>query len=264
MTKNKKSYSIIFIGAGRVAGHLSRALHDAGHRIIQVISRTEESARTLANVFGCAWDTDIAKMLPDPDLIIFAVRDDALQALIARMDVGEASVVHTGGSIPMSVFEGKARSYGVFYPLQTFSAGRTPDIRKIPMCIEANTSGNELMLMDLARQISDVVLRVDSTKRLTLHLAAIMINNFGNHLLVLAQEILRKEQLSLDLLRPLLEETVAKAFDLGPRKAQTGPAARNDKMVIKKHLDLLSCSPEIQRVYQVFTASIQHHMEKGK
>ncbi len=264
MTKNKKSFSIIFIGAGRVAGHLSRALHDAGHRIIQVISRTEESARSLADVFGCAWGTDIEQLRHDSDLIVFSVRDDALQALIARMDAGETPVVHTGGSIPMRAFEGKARNYGVFYPLQTFSKGRTPDIRKIPMCIEANTPGNEEMLLALARQISDVVLRVDSTQRLTLHLAAIMVNNFGNHLLALAQEILQKDHLPFDLLHPLIEETVAKAFDLGPGKAQTGPAVRNDEIVIKKHLDLLSWSPEIQRVYQVLTESIRHRTAKIK
>jgi len=264
MIKNRKSYSIIFIGAGRVACHLSRALHDAGHEIIQVISRTEESARTLANVFGCTWGTDIAKLLHDPDLIIFSVRDDVLQEMIFRVQAGTALVVHTGGSIPIDVFEGKVRNYGVFYPLQTFSTGRTPDFRKIPMCIEANTPGNEDVLFALAGQISDVVLRADSKQRLTLHLAAIMVNNFGNHLFAMAKDILEKEHLSFDLLRPLIEETVAKAFDLGPQMAQTGPAVRNDENVIKKHLDLLSCSPEIKRVYEVLTESIRQNVEKGK
>ena len=252
------------IGAGRVAGHLSQVLHKAGHKIIQVISRTDKSARALAGTYGCSWSTDIQELLPDADLIIFSVRDDVLQYLISQAEPGKALAVHTGGSILVIIFKGKVRNYGVFYPLQTFSKGRTPDFRKIPMCIEANTPDNEQILMALARQFSEVVIRADSTQRLTLHLAAIMANNFGNHLLVLAQQILEKEHLSFELLRPLIEETVAKAFDLGPQEAQTGPAARNDEIVIKKHLDLLSCSPEIQRVYEVLTESIWQNVKKGK
>ncbi len=257
-------YDVVFVGAGRVAGHLSHAMHEAGHRIIQVISRTEQSARALAERYHCAWSTNIREMIPHAGLIIFSVRDDARQELVRAMNVGEALAVHTGGSIPMSIFEGHAVNYGVFYPLQTFSGGRTLDFRKIPMCIEANSSGNEQILEDLARQISDVVIRADSQQRLALHLAAIIANNFTNHLFVLAKKILEKEHLSFDLLWPLIEETVDKAFDLGPEKSQTGPAARNDKNVIKKHLDLLSCSPEIQKVYEVLTESIRQRMNREK
>ena len=250
------------IGAGRVAGHLSRTLNTAGHRIVQVISRTPQSARSLAEVFGCPWSVNVEEGIAGADLIIFSVRDDALQELIRRLHPGDALVVHTGGSIPMDIFKGQARRYGVFYPLQTFSKERVPDFRKIPMCIEANTAEDEQLLLDLARQISEVVIKADSRQRLTLHLAAIMVNNFVNHLYVLAEQILEKEHLSFDLLKPIIEETAAKAFDPGPRKSQTGPAARNDKIVIEKHLDLLSWSPDIQKIYKVLTDSIRMEINK--
>ncbi len=245
------------IGAGRVATHLSGALRTAGHKIIQVISRTPQSAGELAVSHDCTWTTDPSQILSGADLIIFAVRDDAIQELASRIDFGEVLVVHTSGSIPMDIFEENARNYGVFYPLQTFSKGRKPDFRKIPMCIEANTQENEQWLTGLARQISDTVRVVDSQQRLVLHMAAIMVNNFVNHLYALAAHILEKENLPFDLLKPIIEETEAKAFDLGPQLAQTGPAARNDENVIKKHLDLLSCSPEIQKVYTALTESIR-------
>ena len=82
-----------------------------------------------------------------------------------------------------------------------------------------------------------------------LHLAAVFVNNFTNHMLVQGREIALKAGFSFEILSPLIQETIAKALELGPENSQTGPAVRNDKNTIEKHLELLSFSPELPRIY---------------
>ena len=45
---------IVLIGAGNLATNLGKALLSAGHDIVQVFSRTLESASLLANIAGGA------------------------------------------------------------------------------------------------------------------------------------------------------------------------------------------------------------------
>ncbi len=65
-----------------------------------------------------------------------------------------------------------------------------------------------------------------------------------------------KTGLPFEVLYPLINETIMKAREIGPVKSQTGPALRLDKGTIEKHIDLLSFSPELQRIYKEVTDSI--------
>jgi predicted short-subunit dehydrogenase-like oxidoreductase (DUF2520 family) len=108
----------------------------------------------------------------------------------------------------------------------------------------------------LAFSISNRVVELDSEKRLYLHLAAVIANNFTNHLLAQSEKILKLQQLPFDLLKPLVEETVKKAFEGSPFKNQTGPAVRNDQTTIQKHLEMLSEDEKLRELYQIITAHI--------
>jgi len=264
MNAASPSSRIILAGAGRVAGHLAEALVANGHTLVLVISRTAEHAGGLAGKTGAAWTTLPPASLPPADIIIYAVSDHALEEVITAVPPGEMLALHTAGSIPLEIFRGKAKNYGVLYPLQTFTEGRAVDFREVPLCIEANTPENMARLKMLATSLSRRVIHAGTEQRLALHLAAVLVNNFVNHLFVQAERLLQEEGLAFDLLQPLLEETMAKALEMGPGKAQTGPAVRNDENVIKKHLELLSCSPELQKIYRLLTDSIQNnaHLQK--
>ena len=61
---------------------------------------------------------------------------------------------------------------------------------------------------------------------------------------------------NFDILKPLILETAYKVQNLSPYMAQTGPAKRNDKKTIKKHLKKLENSPH-KAIYQLLTESIQ-------
>ena len=74
MTSRKKK-SIVFIGAGNLASHLSNAFFIAGHNILQVFSRTKESAKQLADHLNTAWTNDTAKILVGADVYVIALSD---------------------------------------------------------------------------------------------------------------------------------------------------------------------------------------------
>jgi hypothetical protein len=82
-------------------------------------------------------------------------------------------------------------------------------------------------------------------------------------MLTVGKEVTLKAGFSFDLLEPLIIETISKAIESGPENSQTGPAFRNDKNTIEKHLELLSFSPELQILYKELTLSIIKYYYKS-
>lgn len=167
-----------------------------------------------------------------------------------------ALLVHTAGSIPMSIWEGKTSRYGVFYPMQTFSKQREVDFRTIPFFIESNSSEDTELLKAIASVLSEKVYEATSEQRRSLHLAAVFTCNFTNHMYALAAELLKKYNLPFDAMLPLIDETARKVHELEPKQAQTGPAVRYDENVINKHLEMLADEPEMRELYQLVSENI--------
>jgi predicted short-subunit dehydrogenase-like oxidoreductase (DUF2520 family) len=250
---------IILIGAGNIAQHLAPALSAQGYLIQAVFSRQQEKAELLCKKIPQAKAQNHLDFgVCEADLLILAVSDDALgevaQNLIAPLD---SLIVHTSGTQALSVLSSLRQAKGVFYPLQTFSTGKKVDFKEVPFCIEAEEANHEADLIKIAKTLSSKVYRVNSVQRQSLHLAAVFANNFSNHIFSIAEEILQEADLPFDLLKPLLAETVAKALDLGPTPSQTGPARRQDKKVIDKHLSLLENKPAWKEIYKALSELIQ-------
>lgn len=252
---------VVLIGAGNLATHLGKALHAAGHDMVQVFSRTMQSAETLASLLDAEPLTDMAQVRDDADVYIFSVKDSALEQLISQLCGGEKKVfLHTAGSMPMSVFRGKALHYGVLYPMQTFSKQREVDFSIIPCFIEANDEFALKQIEGLAGQISHRVFQLSSEDRKYLHLSAVFACNFANHCYAASQELLQQHGIPFDVMLPLIDETAAKVHGMTPKEAQTGPAVRYDENVIGKQIQLLENQPYFQKIYDCMSKSI-HELE---
>ena len=248
---------IVLIGAGNLATHLGKALHAAGHDMVQVFSRTMQSAETLASLLDAEPLTDIAQVRDDADVYIFSVKDSALEQLISRLCGDEEKVfLHTAGSMPMSVFKGMAQHYGVLYPMQTFSKQREVDFSIIPCFVEANDEFAQKQIEGLAREISGRVYQLSSEDRKYLHLSAVFACNFANHCYAISQELLEEHGIPFDVMLPLINETAAKVHEMKPKDAQTGPAVRYDENVIGKQSKLLGNHPHFKTVYDSMSKSI--------
>lgn len=256
---------IAMIGAGRLATNLGRALCEAGHDIVQVYSRTMESAREAAAVMGATPTSDIHAVGSDADVYILAVKDSALASLIPPLCEGRAGAVfvHTAGSVPQEVFSGHARRYGVLYPMQTFSKERRADFGEIPCFVEGCDEPTTAFIERLALTVSPKVTRLSSADRRYLHLAAVFASNFVNHCYALAADVAGRHAIPFDTFLPLIDETARKVHALSPSEAQTGPAVRYDENVINAQQALLADQPRLQQIYKMMSESI-HQFQSQK
>ena len=256
---------IILIGAGNLATNLGKALLDAGHDILQVYSRTQDSANALATIVGGAPVVDMEGVRNDADLYILSVKDSVLADLIPKLCSGKETKVflHTAGSVPMDVFKGMALHYGVFYPMQTFSKERPVDFDRIPCFIEANDEYSRQVLSDLAHQLSHSVYELSSEDRKYLHLSAVFACNFVNNCYAMSCELLKKHHIPFDVMLPLIDETARKVHVLSPMDAQTGPAVRYDENIIRSQAALLRDNPLVKDIYERMSMNI-HRMSLDK
>ena len=247
---------IVFIGAGNVATHLAEAFFKKGFPVVQICSRSEASAKELAERCNASFTTDIRQITPNADVYIYALKDDVIRSIAEQNPIKTGLHLHTAGSVPMSVFADLFEHYGVLYPLQTFSKQHFVDFSKIPLFIEANITDVNNKIVLFASKISDNVQYADSEKRSLLHLSAVFACNFVNHLCAIAEKITDEMGISFKILLPLIQETVAKLETLRPTEAQTGPAVRNDTSTMEKHLDLLKSMPMEQEIYKLICENI--------
>lgn len=255
-------YNISFAGAGRVGSALCKEFYKNGFHIDLIVSETERSGRMLADSCRSEWSSDL--VFPDStSLIIVAVPDHKLHGVLNKITCKSDTIVaHTAGSFGLDVFSENISQKAIFYPLQTFTKDRDISFDKLPVFIESAEEKSGLILADLAKSIGAMVYFADTEHRKMLHLAAVFVCNFTNHLLTEGKEISSKAGFPFDVLESLIKETFLKAIEIGPEYAQTGPAVRNDNITIEKHLKLLSFSPELQRTYEAITKSIKKYYNK--
>ena len=246
---------ITLIGSGNVAQHLIKAFTKSeGIEIEQVFSRKKESLVHLINSDKIVTNFSDLK---EADLYIIAITDDAISEVSEQLPFQNQLVVHTSGTSSIDVLNSKNRK-GVFYPLQTFSKNKTVDFSVIPICLEAENESDYNVLETVAKSISNAVFSISSEQRKALHVSAVFVNNFTNHLYQIGQEICNEHQISFEILKPLIHETSDKIKTLNPIDAQTGPAKRNDYGTIEAHLNYLTNENQKQ-IYKILTQSIQHN-----
>ena len=248
--------TIVMIGAGNLATSLAPALRKTGFKILQVYSRTKESAVSLANKLNCDYTNSIDKIRNDADIYFLVLTDNASLSFINEFCFPNTLIVHTSGGLDMSIFEKYSKSYGVFYPVQTFSKNVELDFWDIPICIEASNSNIEKKLLKIAKRLSGRCVTIDSAQRKYLHTAAVFACNFVNHMYEISSDILGETELPFNLLHPLIRETAEKVMKNSPHEVQTGPARRNDRIVINEHLKLLASMKHYQDIYNELSLSI--------
>ncbi len=245
--------NVAIIGTGNLAQHLFDAFSACPTiDIVQVVGR---NAKALGHFEEAAATSTDFKNIADAAIFIIAVSDTAIPAVSKHLSHKKGLVVHTSGSVSMNALSGHHR-YGVFYPLQTFSKDREVAMDSVPFCLEAHDQKDLDLLKKLSAKLSEKVYEVDSEQRKVLHLAAVFVNNFTNHLYHIGKEICNEKGLAFEILQPLIQETVSKTEQLTPYDAQTGPARRGDLDTSEKHLEQLENSGH-KEVYKVLSESIR-------
>lgn len=249
---------VSIIGSGNVAQHLIPAFQlNSQIDLIQVFARNKE---TVTHLLDADKITSDYNQLLAADLYIIAVSDDAIVEVSSQFPFENRFVVHTSGTVPLEALNNNNRK-GVFYPLQTFSKDKAVNFKTIPICLEAENENDFQILSSIASSISDAVYKINSEQRKALHVAAVFVNNFVNHLYQMGNEICEKNQVPFEILKPLIQETAHKIITLSPKEAQTGPAKRNDLKTIEAHEQFLTDENQAN-VYKILTQSILNNGKK--
>lgn len=227
---------VILIGSGNLAYHLHKAL--LGAQDVSLVGLVARRPEVLSDFEASVPKRTLGGTPDSADVFILAVADSAIADVMSHYEGKDGLFVHTSGAMGLEVLKGASRK-GVLYPLQTFSRERAIEFQKVPLCIETGLESDAGVLLTLARALSTEVLEIPTAKRRALHLAAVYVNNFSNHMMYLGETICEEAGLSKSLLAPLLQETCTKATALSAYWAQTGPARRNDKETLQAHLHLL-------------------------
>jgi len=253
-----KAVNISIIGAGNVATHLARQfvkhpqihLQQMYNRHIDKLKEFESATEIIGNL----------SRLKPVDVIIISIKDDVIGDFSKKLSGLDSLIVHTSGSVAMGELQVKRK--GVFYPFQTFSRQvKEMDFSAIPILIEAKYKDDLKLLQYVAGLLSENVQVINSQQRLALHIGGVFVSNFVNRLYAEANLILKENNLSFDLLKPLILEVANKVQKLTPATAQTGPAIRNDGQIIQKHLDFLKDEKQ-KEIYKILTDRIIDTLKK--
>ncbi|MEL7145044.1 MAG: DUF2520 domain-containing protein [Bacteroidota bacterium] len=244
---------IAVIGTGNVATHLIRWFTEAKLMVTSVYTRNPSSHQG----FGVKLRDSLDYRGESCDFIVIATKDDVIGEISKSLsNTGKAIIVHTSGSVPLSALKKTHfAGTGVLYPLQTLQKGRKMSLANVPFLIEGDHSSSLDHMSALCKAAGFNHQAASTQERLSYHLSAVISSNFTNHLLYFAEKFLNDQQLNAGLLRPLMHETVQKAFDMGAFNSQTGPARRADQQTIQRHQALLK-DPELKALYEMISASI--------
>lgn len=249
---NKK---IAIIGSGNVAWHLAEVFSEQKIEITEIYSRNIENVFKIASSHQIPIVKELKNVGKNADIIFLAISDDAIEEVCNHLTHSNKIVAHCSGIANTELLKVASENYACFYPLQTFTKNHKVDFSQIPILITASNVETENTLKELANLISLKVAIISDLQRQKLHLSAVIVNNFTNHLFTLSSNYLAKNNIDFDFLKPLIQETVNKISSKNPRENQTGPAKRNDIKTIEKHFSLIE-DEELLDIYRILTKSI--------
>ncbi len=258
-----RSLKFVVFGTGNVSYHFTRALIDNEFEIIQLVGRTLDNTKKLAESFSIEYTISLENVRTDADVYLYCISDDSLVEIANQAIAPHALHIHTSGSLDMNLFLNTKKYFGVIYPLQTLSINKEIDFKsKVPFFIEASNNETLEIIKYISDKISDQVNFADSQKRLNLHISAVFACNFVNHFYSIASDLLDNVGIDFNYLKPLILETADKIKFLKPTEAQTGPAKRNDQTIIKTHLSILNEHPDLQEIYKLLSTRIYNEQTK--
>lgn len=266
--KKDKKINVLIIGSGNIAWHIVSHLSFFKRFNITVYNRTNTARlKQLQKEFKVDTTGDWKKMKQDSDLIFICTGDSTIKNIAGQIKKTKtkALVMHTSGTTPLSDLTGASKNIAVFYPLQTFTFGQSVDWNEVPLFVEANNKEATNFILSFANLFSKTVMKANSQERLKLHLAAVIAGNFSNAMYASAYEYLNKEldKKYFNYLSQLIITTAKKAINNNPDLVQTGPAARNDKKTINKHLSLLKKHTELKRTYKTVSKLISKQQKSN-
>ncbi len=250
--------NITIIGTGNVAWHLGNAFANSDIEIKHIAGREEEKTKQLAGLLQCKSYGLMDGEIPESDIYLLAVKDDVIRTVFEKVYKKGRFLVHLAGAIKGDILAMRDNDYGVMWPMQTLTKNNDVDLGKTLIAVSGNSPESQAQVKELASKISSRVIEVSDEQRAIMHLSAVWINNYTNHMYDIAYNLLKENNLELEMFYPLMEEHLNKIKEKAPDQLQTGPAIRGDMSTLEKHKSLLSKHKEWRLLYDTLAKSILH------
>ncbi|MFI5172775.1 MAG: DUF2520 domain-containing protein, partial [Chitinophagales bacterium] len=232
--------SISLIGTGNVAWHLGKAFLAAGIEIKHVAGREHAKVKELAAALKAGSSGAITEPVADADAYLIAVKDDAIREVAEKINAPGRLLIHHAGAANTDILNFGNNEFGVIWPIQTLIRENDVDLHNTLIVVSGSTKEVQEALCNLAGKITDRLVSVSEEQRTVLHLSAVWINNFVNHMFDIANNLLKENDLSMELFFPIIEEHLEQLKHNSPDQLQTGPAKRADLATQKRHKSVLS------------------------
>lgn len=252
-------FKIAILGAGNVAWHLAPALENAAHEVTEVYARDIKKAQIITErLYSAEPKDDLDFSESKAEIFILAVKDSAIPELADEVILPEGSIlIHTSGTQPLDILGYSSASFtGIFYPLQSFTKELKLDFEDVPFLLESEDEATLQKLKKLAKSLSPQIYVVRSKDRKAIHVAAVFASNFSNHMIRVAEEIMQRQGVDFEMLKPLIIETISKSLQIGAKNAQTGPAIREDFDTLEDHHQFLSYNEQLAEIYRLISQDI--------
>jgi predicted short-subunit dehydrogenase-like oxidoreductase (DUF2520 family) len=244
-----KMLKLGFIGAGTVGTALSVGLSGKGYPVVAVSSRSQTSARNLAQAISDCLPVSSNQDVADfAELVFITTPDDAIAPVVSQIQWHKGqSVVHCSGADSTDILEPARKSgayVGVFHPLQTFASVRQA-IENTPGSTFALEAEEPLLttLKDMATALGGYWIELKAGDKVIYHASAVIACNYLVTLVKLAADLWQTfgipRHQAIRALLPLIRGTVHNIDTVGIPQCLTGPIARGDTGTIKKHIDAL-------------------------
>jgi predicted short-subunit dehydrogenase-like oxidoreductase (DUF2520 family) len=220
---------IVIVGPGRAGGAIALGAIAAGHQLVGVV--TGPSGQVPAGIDGVRLPP--GSPVPPCDLLVLAVRDDAIADVASTLVVPEAGIVcHLSGFTSVAVLErftATGSAIGSIHPLQSLlDAERGAEALRGSFAAVTADDSTAVTLSSFVRSIGMRPFRLDDGDKAAHHAAAASASNFVVAALAIAAELAAETGVPFEAYASLTRAVVDNAYDMGPAQALTGPVARGD------------------------------------
>jgi predicted short-subunit dehydrogenase-like oxidoreductase (DUF2520 family) len=217
-----------------------------GHAIGAVRARTSAGAAVRALGAGVPDGP-----LDDADVVVFGTPDDALAAVAARTRLAPRQVaLHLSGAHPSTILAPTGARTASLHPLCPFADLETA-LATLPRAFCFVEGAAVDVAERLARDLTARVARLETGKKILYHAGAAIASNYTVTLLALARDLFVEAGvpagMALDALVELVRGTLDNVAKVGIPKGLTGPAARGDVELVRRHVAALS--PKVRAIY---------------
>ncbi len=253
---------ITLIGSGNLAWHLTHWFNNTPFEVVEIYSRNIErdSEDFLKINSKIQFVSEFQNISDTSDIYFLCIPDDDLDFLILDWPFQVSSkqiMVHGSGLKVARLFIEMSDNFGVFWPIQTLKKNLI-NKNKPSIVMTVSNDYTKNIFESMAQTCADTYQFYDEHHKQKIHLAAVVANNFTNHLLGMTKEFCKNNEVDFALLHNIILETGQKAVAVDdPFKIQTGPAIRNDQDTIEKHLRMLNKHLDLKRIYQILNHSIE-------